>query len=65
MGYREVVKVLKKNGWFEVRSNGSSHHQFKHKDRPGKVTVAEHGNKDIPIKTLESIEKQSGLSLRR
>lgn len=64
MRYREVVKVLKKNGWFEVRCNGS-HHQFKHKDHSNTVPVPDKGSKDIPIGTLDSIEGMTGLSLRR
>lgn len=66
MVFREVVKVLKKAGWVEVSVKGSHHH---YKDSTGKTagkaTVPDHGNKDLRIKTLESIERQTGLSLRR
>lgn len=48
---REVIQLLKADGWFEVNVVGS-HHQFKHPD------------KDIPRKTLASIERQSGLLFR-
>ena len=48
---REVLKILKADGWYEVNCIGS-HHQFKHPD------------KDIPCKTLDSIERQSGLLFR-
>lgn len=66
MVYRDIVKVLKKAGWKEVAVKGS-HHQFKDSTgkTAGKATVPNHGNKDISIKTLESIERQTGLSLRR
>jgi predicted RNA binding protein YcfA (HicA-like mRNA interferase family) len=37
--------------------------QFKHPDKPGRVTVT-HPRKDFPIGTLKSIEKQSGVKLR-
>lgn len=56
---REVIKMLLADGWFEVAVVGS-HHQFKHPTKPGRTTV-KHPDKDIPIKTLKSIEKQSGL----
>jgi len=56
---REVIKMLLADGWFEVSIVGS-HHQFKHPTKPGRTTV-KHPDKDIPIKTLKSIEKQSGL----
>ncbi|MDJ0552335.1 MAG: type II toxin-antitoxin system HicA family toxin, partial [Microcystis sp. M49637_WE12] len=40
-----------------------SHHHFKHPHKKGKVTVP-HPKKDIPLKTLISIEKQAGIKLR-
>ncbi len=57
---REVIAILKKDGWFEVSSSGSSHRQFKHPMKKGRVTV-KHPCKDIPTATLKSIESQSGL----
>lgn len=59
---REVIQLLKADGWFLVSSVGS-HHQFKHPTKPGRVTV-KHPDKDIPRKTLDSIERQSGLLFR-
>ncbi len=56
---REVIKKLKEDGWCEVNVVGS-HHQFKHPTKPGRVTVKD-PCKDIPLKTLKSIEKQAGL----
>lgn len=56
---REVIKMLKADGWYEVNCVGD-HHQFKHPEKKGKVTVA-HPSKNIPIRTLKSIEIQSGL----
>lgn len=57
---REVIKMLKADGWFEIACDGD-HHQFKHSVKSGKVTVP-HPVKDIPIRTLKSIGKQAGLS---
>lgn len=56
---REVIKKLKADGWYEVNCVGD-HHQFKHPTKKGKVTIT-HPRKDIPIKTLKSIENQSGV----
>lgn len=56
---REVIQMLKENGWYEVSVVGS-HHQFKHPTKKGRVTV-KHPSKDIPPATLKSIERQSGL----
>ena len=59
---KEIIKILKDDGWYEVHCVGD-HHQFKHPTKPGKVTIT-HLVKDIPIRLLKSIEKQSGLTFR-
>lgn len=59
---REVIQKLLEDGWYEVNVVGS-HHQFKHPTKPGLTTVKD-PDKDIPRKTLDSIEKQSGLRFR-
>lgn len=62
MNSRDIIRILKTDGWYLVGTEGD-HWQFKHPSKPGKVTVA-HPAKDIKIKTLRNIEKQSGLKLR-
>ncbi|MEG1441706.1 MAG: type II toxin-antitoxin system HicA family toxin [Oscillospiraceae bacterium] len=57
---REVLKIMKADGWYEVGCDGD-HHQFKHPTKAGKATLT-HPVKDLPIRTLKSIEKQTGLS---
>lgn len=59
---REVIRLLEEDGWYLVNVTGS-HHQFKHPTKRGRTTV-KHPDKDIPIKTLKSIERQSGLTFR-
>lgn len=56
---REVIQILIANGWREVGCDGD-HHNFKHSIIKGKVTVT-HPRKDIPIGTLKSISRQSGI----
>lgn len=56
---RELIKLLKQDGWQVVRVSGS-HHQFKHATKPGTVTIP-HPYKNLPTKTVESILKQAGL----
>jgi predicted RNA binding protein YcfA (HicA-like mRNA interferase family) len=58
----DIIALRQKDGWLEVGRRGS-HVQFKHPNKPGRVTVP-HPRRDIPIGTLRSIEKQSGLTLR-
>lgn len=62
MNSREVIRRLEAEGWREVAQRGS-HKQFRHSDKPGRVTVP-HPSRDIPIGTLRSIERQSGVSFR-
>lgn len=59
---REVISLLKSDGWYEVACDGD-HHQFKHPVKKGKVTVT-HPKKDIPRKTLDNISRQSGVIFR-
>ena len=55
--------MLKEDGWVLHTIEGS-HCHFKHDTKPGKVTV-KHPCKDIPPKTLQSIESQSGIRFPR
>jgi len=59
MKAREVLKILKDDGWYEDFQKGS-HLQLKHILKPGKVTVPMHSG-DIPKGTLHMIMKQAGL----
>ena len=58
---REVLKILKADGWFEVGCVGD-HLQLKHPTKKGRVTIT-HPRKGIPLKTLKSIEAQAGIKL--
>lgn len=60
MRFREVDKMLKKDGWYEVKKVGS-HHQYKHPTKPGKVTVPEHAGRDVDMSIVKSIKRQAGL----
>jgi predicted RNA binding protein YcfA (HicA-like mRNA interferase family) len=63
MDSRAVLKLLRADGW-KFKSQEGSHMQLDHDTKKGKVTVP-HPKKDIKLKTLQAIERQSGLSLRR
>jgi predicted RNA binding protein YcfA (HicA-like mRNA interferase family) len=62
MDSRTIIAKLEAAGWRLVSGKGS-HHQFRHPDRPNRVTVP-HPKKDVPIGTIKSIERQSGLKIR-
>jgi predicted RNA binding protein YcfA (HicA-like mRNA interferase family) len=46
MDSRDVIRRLKKDGWILHHVKGD-HHQFKHPEKPVKVTVP-HPKKDFP-----------------
>lgn len=62
MDSRTIIKILIADGWFKVDQDGS-HTQYKHPIKKGRVTVP-HPRKDVPLDTLKSIEKQSGIKMR-
>lgn len=59
MTAREILKVLRKDGWFVINQEGS-HVQLKHPTKAGKVTVPRHSG-DIAPGTLKRIYQQAGL----
>jgi predicted RNA binding protein YcfA (HicA-like mRNA interferase family) len=55
-----VLRMLQDDGWFLVVTRGS-HRQFKHAQKPGRVTVPGKPSDDLAPGTLSSILKQAGL----
>jgi predicted RNA binding protein YcfA (HicA-like mRNA interferase family) len=62
MNSREIIRRLEAAGWYRVGQRGS-HVQFRHPEKSGRVTVP-HPERDVPAKTLKSIERQPGIRLR-
>ena len=58
---REVVAILKRLGFAEVRQRGS-HEQFRHPDGRG-TTVPFHSGRDISPLLLRRIAKDTGLAI--
>ena len=56
---REVISKLKADGWYFVNQEGS-HRHYEHPTKPNKATVPD-PKKDIPVRTLKNIERQTGL----
>jgi len=57
---KELITILKKNG-FEFKRSKGSHHIYENQ-MTGKITVVPiHGNKDLPKGTYYGILKQAGL----
>jgi predicted RNA binding protein YcfA (HicA-like mRNA interferase family) len=60
MKVSEVLRLLQNDGWSLVATRGS-HRQFKHANKPGRVTVPGKPSDDLAPGTLNSIFKQAGL----
>lgn len=60
--YRELLRVLRDDGWRHDRTNGS-HLMYVHPTKPGPVVVPAGGREgqDVPPGTLNSILEQAGL----
>ena len=63
MNVREIIKLIEADGWYLVAARGS-HRQYKHSEKPGRVTVAGKASHDLPTGTLNSVLKQAGLKRR-
>lgn len=57
---RDVIGTLKANGWDHVATRGD-HHQFK---RNGVKVTVQHPVKDLSLRNIISIERQTGIRLR-
>lgn len=60
MKVREVIRLLEKHGWVEMRSRGS-HRHFKHPSQPMLITVPGNEGKELATGTLNAILKKAGL----
>lgn len=59
---REVISILKKLGFEEIRQKGS-HKQFRHEDGR-QTTVATHGSRDVYPQILCRIAKDIGMNVQ-
>jgi predicted RNA binding protein YcfA (HicA-like mRNA interferase family) len=60
MKVRDVIRLIEENGWYLVAQRGS-HRQFKHPEKPGKVTGAGHPSVDMGKGRYNNTLKQAGL----
>jgi len=60
MKVREVIRMLRTDGWYPVVIRGS-HRQFKHPWKPGRVTVSGSLGDDMPKGTLAAVRRQAKL----
>ncbi len=60
MKVRQIIKLIEKDGWYQVAQVGS-HRQYKHQSKLGRVTISGNSGDDVAKGTLNSILKQAGL----
>jgi predicted RNA binding protein YcfA (HicA-like mRNA interferase family) len=60
MKVRDAIRLIESDGWYHVVSKGS-HRQYKHPQKPGRVTIPGKFNDDLAAGTFNSILKQAGL----
>lgn len=65
MKVRDIIKIIKAGGWYELDLRGGNHRQFKHPAKSGRVTIAGHPGHDLAPGTLNSILKQAKQSLKK
>ena len=58
---KDVLAALRRLGYDVVRVRGS-HHDLRHPERGGLVTVPVHGTQTLKPKTLKTILAQAGLT---
>jgi predicted RNA binding protein YcfA (HicA-like mRNA interferase family) len=56
----DVVKLIEKQGWYEVRQRGS-HRMFKHDNYPELIAIPDHGKADLKPGLLNKILKTAGV----
>ena len=60
MKIRDIIKIIKSDGWYLVTTRGS-HRQYKHPYKKGRVTIAGKPSDDLAPGTLNSVLKQAQL----
>jgi len=60
MKVREMIRLLEKHGWVEMRSSGS-HRYLKHPNEALVITVPGNDGKELAPGTLNAILKKAGL----
>ena len=60
MKFKEIERVIKKDGW-KLKHVSGSHYQYEHPTKSGKVTIPFHRG-DLHPKTIKSILEQGEIN---
>ncbi len=58
---KEMIKIIEDDGWYLKAHNGTSHRQYTHPAKKGKVTINGKSSDDLDHFVVNSIPKQAGL----
>lgn len=64
MKYSELFRLLKRDGWFEVRQKGS-HVIMQHPTKSEQLTVPYHSGKEVKKGLLPAILKQAMIKIEK
>lgn len=60
MKAREVIRLLKRDGWY-LDSQEGSHRHFEHPTKRGKITIAYKDGEEVPDYVVKRIRREAGL----
>ncbi len=58
---KEMIKLIEADGWYLKKHKATSHRQYTHPTKKGKVTINGHLSDDLDDFLVNSILKQAGL----
>lgn len=64
MKYNELFRLLKKDGWIQIRQNGS-HVILEHPIKKEQLTVPYHASKEVKKGLLTAILKQADIKTKK
>ncbi len=64
MKYSELLRLLKSDGWFVVRQEGS-HMMMRHPVKKGQLVVPNHGSKDVKKGLLAVLLKMADIKTNK
>lgn len=65
MKTREAIRRVLADGWEELPRGSTSHRQFKHPVKPGKVTISIKGSKELDARAEHSVRIQAQIDKKR
>ncbi|WP_342084866.1 type II toxin-antitoxin system HicA family toxin [Dyadobacter sp. OTU695] len=60
----ELLRILKSDGWFVVRQEGS-HVMMRHSTKPGRLVVPDHGSKEVKKGLLAALLKMADIKTNK